>query len=49
MNSQRCVAAPADQALTQQIGFIKNVTIMGGLLMVWTFGPDRIALDRERA
>jgi putative oxidoreductase len=42
-------ASPPDQAMMQQINFMKNVTIMGGMLLVWAFGPGRIALDRERA
>ena len=25
----------------QQINFLKNVAIMGGMLMVWAFGPGR--------
>ena len=41
-------AVPPEQAMAQQIGFMKNVTIMGGMLMVWAFGPGRIAIDRER-
>ena len=32
---------------TQLINFLKNVTIMGGMLMVWAFGPGRLALDRD--
>jgi len=42
-------AAPPDEAMEQQINFMKNVTIMGGMLMVWAFGPGRFALDREAA
>lgn len=42
-------AVPPEQAMAQQIGFMKNVTIMGGMLMVWAFGPGRIAIDREHA
>jgi len=40
-------SAPPDQAMMQQIGFLKNVSIMGGLLMVWAFGPGRLALGGE--
>jgi len=32
-------------ALIQQIMFMKNISIMGGLLMVASFGPGRISLD----
>jgi putative oxidoreductase len=40
-------AAAPDQLMSQKINFMKNVTIMGGMLMVWAFGPGRFALDRE--
>lgn len=40
-------AAPPEQLMSQQINFFKNVTIMGGMLMVWAFGPGRYSLDRE--
>lgn len=40
---------PPDQYQTQQIQFMKNLTIMGGMLMVWAFGPGRFALDRDTA
>jgi putative oxidoreductase len=36
-----------DLARNQQIHFLKNVTIMGGMLMVWAFGPGRLSLDRD--
>lgn len=42
-------AAPAAQAMAEQTSFLKNVTIMGGMLMVWAFGPGRLSLDREGA
>lgn len=32
-------------ALIQQIMFMKNISIMGGLLMVASFGPGGISLD----
>lgn len=41
--------APPEQVMSQQINFMKNVTIMGGMLMVWAFGPGRLSLDREGA
>ncbi len=40
-------ATPGDQG--QYINFMKNVTIMGGMLMVWAFGPGRIAVGRDSA
>ena len=40
-------AVPPDQAMAEQIGFLKNVSIMGGLLMVWAFGPGRLAVGGE--
>jgi putative oxidoreductase len=42
-------ASPAAEFEMQQINFMKNVAIMGGMLMVWAFGPGRFALDRETA
>lgn len=42
-------AAPAAQAMAEQTNFLKNVTIMGGMLMVWAFGPGRLSLDRDGA
>ncbi|MGB7542220.1 MAG: DoxX family protein [Burkholderiales bacterium] len=38
---------PADQALNQQIHFMKNVAIVGGLLAVFAHGSGRYALDRS--
>lgn len=40
---------PPDQYQTQQVQFMKNITIMGGMLMVWAFGPGRLALERDTA
>ena len=39
--------APADQALNQQIHFMKNVAIIGGLLSIAAHGPGRLALGRK--
>lgn len=33
----------------QQIGFLKNVAITGGLLMILAYGSGGIALDRRKA
>lgn len=41
--------APAAEVMSQKINFMKNITIMGGMLLVWAFGPGRISLDREYA
>ena len=38
-------SSPAEYQM-QQINFMKNFTIMGGMLMVWAFGPGRIAMDK---
>ena len=40
-------ASSPDQYQMQKINFLKNLTIMGGMLMVWAFGPGRFALDRD--
>ncbi len=37
-------SVPADQVMAQRTDFFKNVAIMGGMLMVWAFGPGRYAL-----
>lgn len=39
--------ADAKEAATQQIQFLKNVTIMGGMLMVYAFGPGRLSVDKS--
>jgi putative oxidoreductase len=40
-------AVPADQVQNQSINFYKNLSIFGGMLMVFAFGPGRYSLDRE--
>jgi putative oxidoreductase len=37
---------PAAQAQAQQINFMKNLAILGGMLMVAAFGPGRWSVDR---
>jgi putative oxidoreductase len=37
---------PAAQVQMQQINFMKNVAILGGMLMVAAFGPGRFSIDR---
>ncbi|MEO6564523.1 MAG: DoxX family protein [Casimicrobiaceae bacterium] len=41
-------SVPADQVMAQRTDFFKNVAIMGGMLMVWAFGPGRYALGGDR-
>lgn len=40
-------AVAADQAQNQMIHFMKNVSIMGGLLYVVVYGSGPLALDKE--
>jgi len=40
---------PADQVLNQQIHFMKNLAILGGLLSVFAHGSGRYALDRQQS
>ena len=37
---------PAAEAMGQQVHFLKNVAIIGGLLMVAAMGPGRYSVDR---
>jgi putative oxidoreductase len=39
-------ASPPDQMLGQQLNFMKNMTILGGMLLLFGFGPGRYSLDR---
>jgi putative oxidoreductase len=39
-------AVPADQMMGQQINFMKNVTILGGMLLLLGFGPGRYSADK---
>ena len=38
--------ATADAVMGQKVNFMKNVAIMGGMLMVFAFGPGRYSVDR---
>lgn len=40
-------AAPADQAQNQMIHFMKNISIMGGLLYVVVYGSGPISVDDQ--
>jgi putative oxidoreductase len=37
-------AVPAEQAMNQNIHFMKNIAIAGGMLMVFAFGPGSLSL-----
>ena len=39
-------SSPPAEVGMQQINFVKNVAILGGMLMVWAFGPGRYSIDR---
>ena len=41
-------AAPAAQAMMQQINFMKNVSIFGGMLLLIAFGAGRYSVDGGR-
>lgn len=40
---------PKDQQMMQQLMFMKNLSVIGGLLMVFAFGAGALSLDRRRA
>ncbi|KQP37207.1 DoxX family protein [Pseudorhodoferax sp. Leaf274] len=40
-------ALPADKAMVQQLMFMKNVAITGGLLAFVAFGAGRLSIDRR--
>ena len=42
-------AVPADQAFVQQLMFMKNIGVVGGLLALVAFGAGRFSLDARRA
>ena len=37
---------PPDEAAMQQIHFMKNVSILGGFLLLFAFGPGRYSIDQ---
>ena len=42
-------ALPADQQYMQQLMFMKNSAVIGGLLMVFAFGAGSLSLDGRRS
>lgn len=40
-------AVEAAQKMAQQINFLKNIAITGGMLMVFAFGPGRYSVDKS--
>lgn len=40
-------AMPEAEKMAQSTSFWKNVTIAGGMLMVFAFGPGRLSVDRR--
>lgn len=39
-------SAPAASAMEQQINFMKNVSILGGIFLLFAFGPGRYSADK---
>jgi putative oxidoreductase len=39
-------SAPGAAAMAQQINFMKNVSILGGIFLLFAFGPGRYSADR---
>lgn len=40
-------AMTADKAFVNQLMFFKNIAVVGGLLVVWAFGPGRLSIDKR--
>lgn len=40
-------AVPEAQKMMQQLQFMKNLALIGGLLMVTAFGPGRLSVDKR--
>jgi len=40
-------AMSGDAVMTNMLFFYKNVAVIGGMLMVFAFGPGRYSVDRE--
>ena len=41
-------SSPADQAMMQQIQFMKNLAIMGGMLYIVVYGSGPLSADKNR-
>ncbi len=41
-------AVPVEQQMTQQLMFMKNIAVVGGLLFVFAFGAGSLSLDARR-
>jgi putative oxidoreductase len=41
-------AMPAEQQMMQQLMFMKNLSVIGGLLFVFAFGPGALSVDERR-
>ena len=41
-------SAPAAQVMMQQINFMKNVSILGGMMLLMAFGAGRFSVDGGR-
>jgi putative oxidoreductase len=39
-------AVPPEQMMSQQVNFMKNLSILGGMLLLLGFGPGRLSLDK---
>ena len=42
------LAMPAEQQMMQQLMFMKNIGVVGGLLFVFAFGAGTVSLDARR-
>jgi len=39
-------AVPPEQVMAQKINFMKNCSILGGMLLLFAFGPGRFSVDK---
>ena len=40
-------AVPEAQKMMEQINFMKNLALIGGLMMVMAYGPGRLSIDKR--